>query len=115
MKQNRLEEVTEKLQAFLLAIPGNNAAGVAIYLKEKGIKGKRSGACHCPIANLIRTEFPELGYVGVSSRVSYCFDKKDSESEQDEAAARVGYIDLPSHVLGFVHSFDTGSFGFLVG
>jgi hypothetical protein len=43
----------------LLASLGETADDVADNLRARGLGGIREEGCHCPIANLLRAEFPE--------------------------------------------------------
>ena len=82
---------------------GDDDQKVAAHLRGLGIKGRRTEACACPIANYLASIFGEM-----------------STPEVDESSLRLlgwphaGRLVMPSAIEDFVESFDLGWFPELV-
>ena len=87
----------------LLKSLGDTADEVAGGLRQRGIKGAKDDGCCCPIANLIKAEFPEA---------------RDGKWSDDDGAWFVceSYVRTPDGVLRtrataigeFIEAFDEG-------
>ena len=93
--------LSEKVQNFLLHI-GDSPSTVAVYLAGQGVRGYRSSASGCPIANLLRSVFPldaDYSFLVIPWGVGVYHDCR-----------AVVTVSLPQAVRTFVQEFDQGAY-----
>jgi hypothetical protein len=108
-----LAELTEKALDALLASLGRDESAVAASLRERGLKGRPRVNCDCPLARLLRSEFP-----GHTFNVSP-FPPWATMLRRESGCGRVeidgeGRALLPEACADFALGFDKGEYPDLV-